>query len=50
MAEELHKAEFIMGVETIVGPEGILQQKFKAHLNSNTRIIAARRVTNISSG
>lgn len=49
VAEELHKAVFIMGVETIVGPKGILQQKFKAHLNSNTQIIAARRVTNISS-
>jgi len=47
--EELQKAEFIMGVETIVGPRGILQQKFTSYLNSNVRIIAARRVTNISS-
>lgn len=49
VAEELHKAEFIMGIETIVGPRGILHQRFKKYLNSNAQIIVARRVINISS-
>ena len=49
VVEELRKATVIMGVETIVGSKGVLQQKYKEYLQPNAQVIAAKRVTNISS-
>jgi Methyl-accepting chemotaxis protein len=46
--EELQRAEYIMGVETIVGPQGVLQQ-YRSCMAAGVQIIAARRITNIAS-
>lgn len=45
----LKQAAVIMGIENIVGPNGILHSKFEHHLNAGAKIIAAKRVTNIES-
>ena len=49
VVEELRKAKVIMGVETIVGAKGVLQHKYKEYVQSDAQVIAAKRVTNISS-
>lgn len=49
VVERLSQAEVIMGVETIVGPKGVLRHKFKPHIKPNAQIIAAKRITNIDS-
>ena len=47
--EELQRAEYVMGVATIVGPQGVLQQKYRSCMAAGVQIIAAQRITNIAS-
>lgn len=47
--KRLAVAKFIVGVETIVGAEGVLNQKFKKYIQPDARIIAAKRIASVES-
>lgn len=49
IAERLKQARVIMGVETIVGKEGIFQKKYKSYANPDIKIIGVQRVINLRS-
>jgi methyl-accepting chemotaxis protein len=45
----LKKAEIIVGVDAIVGAQGVFMKSYKQHFGPKTRVIACKRVTNVSS-
>lgn len=47
--KHLQQAQFIAGVETIVGSKGILHQKYEQYIKSGARIIAAKRIAGVNS-
>lgn len=47
--ERLQQAKFLMGIETIMGPKGIFQQKFRQYTSPDACIIVAKRITNVIS-
>lgn len=49
MISALEKAELIVGVDAIAGSKGVLMTRYKKHIRPGARVIACKRVTNVSS-
>lgn len=47
--KRLGEAKYIIGVETIVGARGVLNQRFKKYIRPGARIIAAKRIASVES-
>ena len=48
-ADKLSRAKYVIGAETIVGPGGVLQNKFRQHISPDSVIIGAKRIATTES-